>query len=162
MNCSTKRFMGPVIIMISIFAWAHEGKQHSAHHPSPSVIAKLDLNRINEMYISDVKPIFEKKCFDCHGSKNSFPWYRNIPGVKHLIDNDIRESKKHLDMSSDFPFKSHATPLEDLDAIQRSIDKDEMPPFRYRLMHSESALTESEKEKVYLWVKLGKEELKEK
>jgi hypothetical protein len=146
------------LAMMTFIAWAHEGK----HHPKPNTQEKTSFVQINELYLTDVKPIFEKKCFDCHGSSSSSAWYRNVPGAKQLIDSDIKESKEHLDMSSDFPFKSHATPLEDLDAIQSSIDKNEMPPFRYRIMHSDSTLTTAEKEKVSKWVQFGKEILKEK
>jgi len=143
--------------MLTLMAWAHKGK----HHPNPSTLQKENFIQINEMYLAEVKPIFEKKCFDCHGLSSSAPWYRNVPGAKQLIDDDIKESKQHLDMSSDYPFKSHATPIEDLDAIRASIDRNEMPPIRYRLLHSDSALTAEEKEKVSKWVQFGKEILKE-
>lgn len=149
-----------LFILISNFVQGHE--KHHVHHPIITVETKSDYTRINELYISDVKPIFEKKCFDCHGIQNHFPWYRNFPLAKQLIDRDIKESKVHIDMTHDFPFKSHSTPLEDLEAIQKSIDKNKMPPFRYRLLHLYSALTNSEKEKVFNWVKFGKKTLKQK
>lgn len=159
---SRRKILSLTILMMGLFSFAHEGKKHSAHHPKPSVQEKSDLAQISEMYLSDVKPIFEKKCFDCHGSQGSSPWYRNMPIVKQLIDHDLQESKEHLDMTTDFPFKSHATPKEDLDAIQETIDKNEMPPFRYRIMHSNSALTGEEKGKVRKWIQFGKSLLKEK
>ncbi len=158
MNFHKSQILSFSLAMTTLIAWAHEGK----YHPQPNSLKKTNFVRINELYLTNVKPIFEKKCFDCHGPSSSSVWYRNIPGAKQLIDSDIKKSKEHLDMSSDFPFKSQATPLEDLDAIRSSIDKNEMPPFRYRMMHSNSTLTTAEKEKVSKWVQFGKEILKEK
>ena len=100
-----------------------------------------------------IKPIFKKSCFDCHGVIKKYPWYYKIPGVKHYIDYDISESKKHLDLTEDFPFISHATPLEDLNAILKTIKEGSMPPFRYWIMHKNSRLTEKEKNIVEEWVK---------
>lgn len=149
------------LLFIGLFVMAHDQKHHSSITVNPKIEEKSDHVKINDIYLSEIKPIFEKKCFDCHGLQSSQPWYRNFPGVKQLIDHDMEDAKKHLDMTSDFPFKSHASPIEDLEAIQETIEKDEMPPFRYRFMHSESNLTDSEKEKVYKWVRFGKELLKE-
>lgn len=76
-----------------------------------------------------------------------------------MMDGDIKEAKDHLDFSSDFPFVSHATPAEDLEAIQEEVAEDEMPPLRYRLMHPSSKLTSEEKEIVNHWVQFGKNKL---
>jgi len=148
------------LVSVSFLAFAHEGHHKKVDPPTPET--KTILESINENYLSNVKPIFEKKCFDCHTSQTRFPWYQQIPGVKQMIQSDMHEAKMHLDMESNFPFKSHATPIEDLTAIEKTIDDNEMPPFRYRVMHSGSALTTEEKEKVHQWVQLGKEMLKEK
>lgn len=156
-------FSGILIVSVSLLAVAHEN-HHKAHHQQNTVTVKTKtaLQEINELYLKDVKPIFQNKCFDCHSSQARLPWYSKIPGAKQLIQSDMDEAKEHLDMETDFPFKSHASPVEDLEAIDKSIQKNEMPPFRYRLMHSESLLTEEEKEKVQQWVQFGKEKLKEK
>lgn len=149
-----------VVVSVSFLAIAHEGHHKKFESPPPET--QTILASINERYLSNVKPIFENKCFDCHGKQTRFPWYQQIPGVKQLIQSDMHEAKMHLDMESNFPFKSHATPIEDLAAIEKTITDNEMPPFRYRIMHSGSALTTEEKEKVHQWVQLGKEMLKEK
>jgi len=111
-----------------------------------------DLNIINEAYVKDVKPIFKIKCFDCHGELKNFPWYYNIPGIKQLMDYDMKEAKKHIDMSKDFPFLSHETPLKDLKSLKETLEEDEMPPIQYVLGHWDSRLTEDEKKKVFTWI----------
>lgn len=152
---------GIFILIFAVFTTAHEG-HHKAHHlpEAVTVEVKTSLEEINEAYLKDIKPIFQKKCFDCHSTQTNFPWYSNIPGVKQLIQSDIDEAQEHLNMEPNFPFKSHASPIEDLKAIEESVQKNEMPPFRYRIMHSDSLLTKEEKEKVQKWVQYGNEKLK--
>jgi len=142
----------------SLFAIAHESHIKKAAPVTPEL--KLSLQEINEPYLKDIMPIFQKKCFDCHTSQTQFPWYQKIPGIRQWIQRDIDEAKMHLDMEPGFPFKSHAAPIEDLEAIDQSITKNEMPPLRYRIMHSGSALSADEKAKVHHWVEFGKEKLK--
>lgn len=155
--------LGIIIMSLSLWTFAHEG-HHKAHHQQEAVTVetKTSLQEINEAYVKDIKPIFQNKCFDCHSSQTRLPWYSKVPGIKQWIQNDLDEAKEHLNMETDFPFESHASPIEDLEAIDKSVQKDEMPPFGYRLMHSESLLTKEEKQKVQQWVQLGKEKLKQK
>lgn len=149
----------------TIHVWGHGGEDHSEKEKEPKTLTpneeiKEKYIKINQEYIKNVKPIFKKSCFDCHGNTTVYPWYYKIPGVKQLIDNDIEDSKKHLDFSKDFPFISHDTPLKDLDAINKSIKYDSMPPFRYRIMHRDKKLTEDEVKQVEKWIRESKEILK--
>lgn len=158
-----KRYFKCFIILCNLsvpfFAEAHEG-HHKEHHPPVTKEEKNSLAQINEMYLAQVKPIFQNKCFDCHSSKTQFPWYSKVPGIKQFIQHDIDEAHEHIDMEQNFPFKSHAEPLEDLAAIDKTVTKNEMPPWRYRIMHSGSDLTSAEKEIVHQWVQFGKDLLK--
>lgn len=155
-----------ILVIYSSLLWGHGGEGHSERKREfqPTVSASDELKQkytqINKIYIKTIKPIFKKSCFDCHGNTTNYPWYYKIPGVKQLIDHDIKESKKHLDFTKDFPFVSHETPLKDLDAIGKSIKDDSMPPFLYRIMHEDSKMTESEIKQVEKWIKESKEMLK--
>jgi hypothetical protein len=72
--------------------------------------------------------------------------------AKGLIESDLREAKEHLDFSLGFPFQGHGAPKEDLEAIADAVHDNSMPPFRYRLMHWSSALSQAEKDAVLAWV----------
>lgn len=138
----------------STAAWAHKNHHHgekaSADVKKKSAEALI---QIREEYKRRVAPIFERSCMDCHGSHTRYPWYYKIPGIKQKIDSDINESKEHLDMSDGYPFKSHESPIDDLEEIAESIEKGEMPPLLYGLMHRDSALSENEKKIISDWVK---------
>ena len=138
-----------LILVISAGVYAHEGEKHMQ---MMNVSAKLN-NQINEDYEKNVKPIFVQKCFNCHGATTNYPWYYKIPGAKGVIDDDIAEAKKHLDFSDGFPFKSHSSPKEDLEAIVKSVEEGEMPPLRYRILHWNSRLTTEELQIVREWTK---------
>lgn len=157
-----------VLFILSILGFAtstigHRGKDHSKAKKSDPVATKqLQSNyvRINKEYIQDVKPVFKRSCFDCHGSTTRYPWYHKVPGIKYIINQDIVEAKEHLDFSNDFPFQSHETPLNDLSAIEESVKSGSMPPVSYRLMHRDSKLSKKEIEKIKNWIKNARETLK--
>ncbi|MBI2707624.1 MAG: heme-binding domain-containing protein [Proteobacteria bacterium] len=160
------------ILEIALFcSWTPLAQAHKGHHyapePSQSPSSNTDqekeikrekahLQQINQAYLEKIKPIFSQKCMDCHSSQTRYPWYYSIPGVQQAINRDIAEAREHLDMTHDYPFKSHASILEDVDAIQDSIQTESMPPFKYRLLHPNSKLTETEKNTVSEWVNYAK------
>jgi uncharacterized membrane protein len=131
---------------------AHEQHARKNRDEGSSKANKVSHEEINKNYLRYVKPIFQKKCFDCHSSQTKYPWYFKLPIVKQWIENDIAEAREHIDMDADFPFKGHGSPLEDLKAMEQVIRDDSMPPLSYRMMHSRSGLTEDEKTTVRQWI----------
>jgi len=78
------------------------------------------------------------------------------------MNNDMSEAKRHIDMSYDFPFRGHGSPIDDLNALKRTIRKGDMPPVKYRIMHWNSKLTESEIREINDWIEKSQEILNEK
>lgn len=125
--------------------------------PTEEVLAK-----VNQAYLADVKPIFERKCLDCHGER-PLPWYAALPVAKQIIEDDVREAKEHMDMSEDFPFKGHGNPKDDLEQLVKTLEQDTMPPWQYKLLNWNSSLSHSEKKVIHKWIQdsliiLNKEE----
>ncbi|MEW6049704.1 MAG: heme-binding domain-containing protein [Candidatus Zixiibacteriota bacterium] len=110
---------------------------------------------INTEY-NGLKPIFEKSCFDCHSKFTKFPWYHKIPGIKQLIDSDIKEGRKHLDLSDGFPFASHASLPETLEDMKEQVSKGEMPLLSYRLIHWGTGLSGARRDSVTSWLDSAK------
>lgn len=156
-------YMALSIIAIVVTVHAHENHAQTAPETDKNPMTASEeevLKRINAEYVKEVKPIFQKSCYDCHSSSTNYPWYAKLPGAKQLIEKDIRESKEHLDLTNDFPFGGHGTPVEDLEAISKSVNDGSMPPFRYRLMHPKSGLSNEEKSLVSRWVEKSISELR--
>ena len=148
-------------------AWGHGGIDHSkgdSHAPvkMPPIGNRNSQihQRINESYKLNVRPIFERSCFDCHSSTTQYPWYYKVPGVKQLIDSDIKEARSHLDFSHDFPFISHDSPENDLKSIQKSVEEENMPPFKYLILHSNSDLSDIEVKTISDWTQTSLNMLK--
>ena len=146
-----------LVFVFSTVLFAHQGHHHSEEEVKESKESSDEQQReilkaINEDYLKNVKPIFKNSCFNCHSSQNQFPWYHSLPLVKGLLDSDVQEAKKHMDLSNDFPFAGHGTPKEDLEAIGKAVAEGDMPPFRYRMMHWKSGLSKVEKEAILKWV----------
>lgn len=131
-------FASLLILASTSLALAHEGESHPSKKDHRALPASDDSNEalksINQSYIKNVKSIFQKSCFDCHSNQTNYPWYTNIPGAKQLIASDVAEANSHLDMSEDFPFKGHGSPVEDLAAIRKAVVENSMPPFRYWIL----------------------------
>ena len=121
--------------------------------------SKETLEKINGNYRANIKKIFEGKCLSCHGVPDSLPWYYSLPGVKQLMDSDMEEAKKHMDMSNDFPFGGHGSPTDDLSALSKTIKNDDMPPLKYRVMHWDSKLTKAEIQAVDKWIEESQKRL---
>lgn len=147
----------PLLLSLTALVFAHENHDHKKSGSHEKVDAPLTLAAINSVYLQNIKPIFQKKCFDCHGGTTKFPWYYKIPGAKQLIDDDIEEAKEHMDMSKDFPFQGHGKPVEDLKEIAKVMRKNEMPPWRYWIIHWETRLTEEERRLILEWTDEGLE-----
>jgi len=97
-------------------------------------------------------PIFQKGCFDCHSDQTRYPWYHRIPVVKGLIDEDIRNARKHVDMSRGFPFGKAHRPADNLARIRDQLAEHEMPPWNYRLMHWSANPSDAERDSVIAWI----------
>jgi hypothetical protein len=145
-----KNKVQPVKLVQKITKHLSENKQHPIKD-NPNMLRQIDL-----AYQKGIKPIFEQKCYNCHGNQTNFTWYSKIPGVKQFIENDIAEAKEHLDMSTDFPFGGHGTPFEDLKSLASTVLDDSMPPMMYKIAHEGSSLNEDEKLKILAWIDSSK------
>lgn len=133
---------------------AHEGYYGEEKHLTRSQQLKLKkaIGAIATDYQTNVEPIFKVSCFDCHSNATRYPWYHGVPGIRGLLDKDVAEARKHLDMSDGYPFGGHGNLESDLKAIAYQVDKGKMPPFKYRMMHPGSGLTDKQRREVEDWV----------
>ncbi len=140
----------------------HKDKPHTDVDSSPidtsniatdSVTKALDsvYSIIQEDY-QKLQFLFQRACYDCHSSQTNYPWYYKLPFIKGLIDDDINEARKHLDLSDGFPFAGHGLPAEDLDAIKKVLEEGDMPPFKYKMLHWGAGFSPEEIDSVTTWV----------
>ncbi len=140
-------------ILSAPIAFAHKGHDHhSGHVVQPSVEREKPVFvKIAVLYHDQIEPVVQAKCMQCHGGTPRHPWYYSVPGVKQLIDRDVAVGKEHLDFSRGFPFASHATPPEDIQAMKEVAEENSMPPFLYGLAHANDRLNENDRKRISEW-----------
>ncbi|HYX32957.1 MAG TPA: heme-binding domain-containing protein [Oligoflexus sp.] len=144
-------------------AWAHEGEEAPKAKIRPTTDDERErrMVEITADYQLAVAPLFQKACADCHSGDTQYPWYSMMPGVSQWIKKDIAEARQHIEFSNGYPFQSHASPLEDLIAVEKVITDGSMPPLRYRIMHSRARLNEQEKQRITHWARRGQQMLRD-
>jgi hypothetical protein len=106
---------------------------------------------INEDF-KQVRPIFERSCFDCHSQYTHYPWYHKLPLVKWLLDSDIKEGRQNVDFSNGFPFTGKGDIVQILRKTRREIAEGGMPPWDYRMIHWGRTIEGARQDSVFNWI----------
>ena len=157
-----------VLILIMIFPIvlsAHDGDDRDDkddHKREKIIISSQVIHSINSNYQKDIKPIFKKKCFDCHTSKPNYPWYVNVPGLGYIMREHNREGEEHLDLTNDFPFKGKEGDIVEIldEIVEEAVEEDEMPPWYFKITHWDACLTDQEKEVITKWIESSKAKIR--
>ena len=113
----------------------------------------IPVERTNPPIISNVpapdnvKAIFKKACYDCHSNETSWVWYTKIAPMSFLASRDVIQGRKHLNFS-EWDFKKDAKNKEEIWEVVR---EEIMPPWQYKIFHSESTLSIEEKDLIRNW-----------
>lgn len=107
----------------------------SLSHPNPPVTGEPKWNS------PDTRMTFFKACADCHSNETIFPWYSNIAPVSWIIESDIREGRKHFNISE---WDRHN---ENGDKAAEEVQRGSMPSGLYLLMHSSANLNTADKKR---------------
>mgnify|MGYP001430151051 FL=1 len=98
---------------------------------------------------SDVKAILKKACYDCHSNETNWVWYTKVAPMSFLAVKDVNDGRKHLNFSE---WGSYTNKTEKMmDEIWEEVREEKMPPWQYRIVHSEAKLTQEEKNILRNW-----------
>lgn len=109
------------------------------------------INRVNEQFRT-VEPILRASCYDCHSAYTEYPWYHRLPVISGMIDDHIKEGREHLDFTDGFPFAGDADQVPLLQKMRKEIDRGDMPPLSYWLMHWGAKIDGAERDSVFAWI----------
>ena len=83
---------------------------------------------------ADAKAVLVTKCADCHSSETRWPVYARVAPGSWLMERDIVEARKHMDLS-----RWEQMPMENQQVLLAKISHEaksgEMPPQQYLLLH---------------------------
>jgi cytochrome c len=92
---------------------------------------------------ADAKAVLVTKCADCHSSETRWPVYSRIAPGSWLIERDIVEARKKMDLS-----QWEKLPADKQDVLVAKIIQEaksgDMPPLQYRLLHRDAQLSKAD------------------
>jgi len=136
------------LLMLCLSAYS---RQKDAPAVPAAPILKAAYQQINQQF-ETVKPILQHSCFDCHSDQTQYPWYHKLPGIRNLIDGDIKEGSEHLDMSTGFPFPGTTDQIGLLGKMRNEISNGDMPPLGYRMLHWGRLIEGARQDSVFIWI----------
>lgn len=101
----------------------------------------------------EIKPIIQKKCFDCHDTNTRLKFYaRILPRLNPLYKHQV-EGLKAIDFVDTFPLKAQGAPpqLALLKSIRNQVIDRTMPLKSYRLVYRNRRVFNSDEEKILAW-----------
>jgi hypothetical protein len=98
----------------------------------------------------DVRLAIERACRDCHSDATKYPWYSYIAPVSWLINRDVQQGRKRLNLSQwgDYPVVRRERCLSD---IANQVQSGGMPLAIYTFMHRNAKLSKAEVDAIFEW-----------
>lgn len=102
-------------------------------HTNPPVVAEpaWDTPRTRELA--------ERACFDCHSNETKWPWYAHVAPLSWAMQRDVVAGRSVMN------FSEWTRPNELAEQAGSSVNRRDMPPKTYVLLHDHAVLTEDEK-----------------
>jgi cytochrome c len=92
---------------------------------------------------ADAKAVLVTKCADCHSSETRWPVYSRVAPGSWLIERDIVEARKHMDLS-----RWQQMPVEQQQVLTAKIVQEaksgDMPPPQYLALHWNAKLSKAD------------------
>jgi hypothetical protein len=96
---------------------------------------------------SNIKSKLQVSCYDCHSNNTNYPWYGKIQPGAWFMENHIKEGKSELNFN-EWDNYSDRRKKSKLKSIISQIKNDKMPLKSYILIHSDAALSETDKQDI--------------
>lgn len=113
---------------------------------------------------SDVAPAvisaFSHACINCHSEKTRWSWYSQIAPASWLVERDVKRARERMNVSYWDAIETVDKRLL-LTAIATVIEKHQMPPRRYTILHPEEKLFPDEAVEIIEWTRRERRRLRE-
>ena len=123
------------LVIVAIGSAARSHPEHGVVGADPSAA----LN-VQTPVPAPVMSTLRRACFDCHSDETRWPWYAALPVASHLIESDVTEGRGLLNLSRWTQYNAFDR-ADMLDKICERASTGKMPPWQYRIMHSEARLS---------------------
>ncbi|MGI8524728.1 MAG: heme-binding domain-containing protein [Pseudolabrys sp.] len=100
----------------------------------------------------EMKSVLREKCADCHSTQTRWPWYGRLAPVSWLLEYDITEAQEQMNLSRWESLSDEAI-LRLRVEIAGVARAHMMPPWRYRLLHPDAAVTNDDIKALRDWAR---------
>ncbi len=97
----------------------------------------------------DVERVLRRACYDCHSHETVWPLQARVAPFSWLVAHDVKEGREELNFSAWDARQAEKAAKK----IPSEIEKGDMPPTLYLLMHPEAKLTPEEKLRLVTWAR---------
>ncbi len=98
---------------------------------------------------ANIKAILKKACYDCHSNETNWVWYTKVAPASFLSVKDVNEGRKKINFSEWGNYTNKTEKIKE--EIWEEVREENMPPWQYRVVHSEAKLTQEEKNLLRNW-----------
>ncbi|MCX6029009.1 MAG: heme-binding domain-containing protein [Chloroflexi bacterium] len=120
------------IVLFGLIQLVPYGKDHT----NPPVVAEPKWDS------PATRDLAKRACFDCHSSEVVWPWYSNVAPVSWLVQHDVDEARYRVN------FSEWQTGVIRPQQAATQVQRGNMPPKQYLLMHPTARLTAAESEQL--------------
>lgn len=135
-----KRVFYVLLALFAVSQFIRPDRSVPAHDPATDMLTMTNARE-------DVRTAVRGACYDCHSYETDYPWYAAITPVNFIMQDHIREGREHLNFSR---WDTYAT-SKDASECGEVLQKDEMPPGYYQLMHGHGRLDAAQKQRLIAW-----------
>ena len=97
-----------------------------------------------------IHSVLRRACYNCHSNETSWPWYSGVAPVSWLVGSDVEEGRQHVNFS-EWGNYDQGTQSHKLRGIAEELQKGDMPPWYYTIVHTESRLSTAERDQIVNW-----------
>jgi hypothetical protein len=106
-----------------------------------------------------VAAVFTNSCVNCHSEKTEWPWYSHVAPISWMVESDVKHAREHLNLSQWDELQS-IDKRTLLTAIAKEVERGDMPPRRYLVIHSKAKLSAEDSARVIEWTRAERHRLR--
>lgn len=118
----------------------------------PDNSGTLSSLRAGDAKFEPVAHLLEASCTGCHLPDAKLPFYAGFPVASGILEDDISEGLRFLDMKEAFAAGDRPVTEPVLSKIEWVLEQGSMPPHRYLAMHWDAGLGDEEADSVKEWI----------
>jgi hypothetical protein len=100
-----------------------------------------------------VMSTLRRACFDCHSNETRWPWYSSLPVASWLIGRDVTSGRGQFNFSR----WTEYNPFDRAGLLVKICElatAHAMPPQRYRMLHAEARLPDTDVTELCAWTRI--------